>query len=1189
MTGKRIEQTLQAQTDLLATVFESSPNILMLVDADGRVAKINRTGVEFAGNTQEELIGLLGGEVFQCVNSFDGKGCGRNPECADCPIRSRVMRSQRMGETIHNEEGTLIVRKDGDMYPLNFLISTAPVRIKDETKVLVTIVDISERKRVEEEVRRSKQALEEAEKLVHMGHYEINTTTGEAVWSEEIFKIFGLDPNIGEPTVETYNDLIHPDDRSKVYESYEKSTQTGVTFDLVYRIVRPDGEIRYVHSNARVTGDDTGNSILFGTFQDITELKQAELALQDSKALYHDLVETAQDLIWQCDQEGKYVYLNPAWEQVFGYQLSEMLGKPFTDFQPSDYARRDKGTFLRLMNGDSVSRYETVHLAKDGQELRLVFNAKAVRDQHGNMIGTRGTAYDITERKLAEEALLESEERYRQAVENSPNPIFSIDKKGNILTWNRACEKTFQYDQDIIGKHYQILLRNVEDELAVEALLDKLCYGQSLSDIDLVYRCQDGRERFMVSRIYPLSNQQREVQGYVFANTDITERKQAEIALQETADRYRAVVESQTEFIVRWKPDGTRTFVNEAYLRYYNIPIEEALTTSFMSLIVEEDRSAVEEKMSRLVSGETESETDIHRVIRPDGSFGWQEWTDHALYDEQGNIFEFQSVGRDITERRFAEEALRAKTAELEALFSISAHLRSAQSADAMLPLVLREAHHTLHSDANAVILLDPDKKHFTYALSDGPLTVNNGAQFEVENSISGLVLQKRRPYVIENLSIDPNKTTALQGDDDLGPAVFVPVISESEFIGVLLCARYKEGNSRPFSSSEAQLLTAIGEMVGNALRRARLYDQALTRLQQVQALHSIDMAISANLDLSIILDVLLSQGAAQLDVDAASILLLNPHTHLLEFAAENGFRAKEIYLARLRLGEGLPGQVAMDRKILQISNLSNRENLVRKYLLEEGFSSYLAAPLVAKGQLQGILEIFNRTPLVFSEEQTGFVETMATQAAIAIDNSQLFSDLQRSNFDLEMAYDATIEGWSHALELRDQETEGHTLRVTDMTLRLAQAMGVRGDELTQIRRGALLHDIGKMGIPDRILLKPENLDEEEWEIMKLHTVYAYEMLWPIEFLRKAIDIPYCHHERWDGTGYPRQLKGEQIPLSARVFAVADVMDALTKDRPYRKAWTEEKALEYIITNSDKHFDPHVVETFLELRNRDQE
>ncbi|MDD3699878.1 MAG: HD-GYP domain-containing protein, partial [Atribacterota bacterium] len=181
------------------------------------------------------------------------------------------------------------------------------------------------------------------------------------------------------------------------------------------------------------------------------------------------------------------------------------------------------------------------------------------------------------------------------------------------------------------------------------------------------------------------------------------------------------------------------------------------------------------------------------------------------------------------------------------------------------------------------------------------------------------------------------------------------------------------------------------------------------------------------------------------------------------------------------------------------------------------------------------------------------------------------------------LAYDTTIEGWAQALELRDRETEGHTRRVADLTVKLAQALGVKSEDLIHIRRGALLHDIGKMGIPDRILLKPGPLTPEEWEIMKKHPVYAWELLSPIKYLRPALDIPYYHHERWDGTGYPRGLKGEEIPLSARIFAVVDVWDALTSDRPYRPAWSQEKALQYIKEQSGHHFDPRVVEKFLGL------
>lgn len=186
-------------------------------------------------------------------------------------------------------------------------------------------------------------------------------------------------------------------------------------------------------------------------------------------------------------------------------------------------------------------------------------------------------------------------------------------------------------------------------------------------------------------------------------------------------------------------------------------------------------------------------------------------------------------------------------------------------------------------------------------------------------------------------------------------------------------------------------------------------------------------------------------------------------------------------------------------------------------------------------------------------------------------------------NLGLERAFDAALESWGRALELRDVEPEGHTRRVTDMALHLGRAMGMSDAELVHVRRGALLHDVGKMGIPDRIMFKLAPLDEEEWEIMRQHPVYAYELLSPIANLELALDIPYCHHEKWDGTGYPRGLVGGQIPLAARVFAVVDVWDALHADRSYRRAWSATQVDDYIHEQTGTHFDPEVVQVFFKL------
>jgi putative two-component system response regulator len=191
--------------------------------------------------------------------------------------------------------------------------------------------------------------------------------------------------------------------------------------------------------------------------------------------------------------------------------------------------------------------------------------------------------------------------------------------------------------------------------------------------------------------------------------------------------------------------------------------------------------------------------------------------------------------------------------------------------------------------------------------------------------------------------------------------------------------------------------------------------------------------------------------------------------------------------------------------------------------------------------------------------------------------------NLEKLNNELLIAYDKTIEGWSHALDLRDREVEGHTNRVTELALAFALKIGFTEEELVSVRRGGLLHDIGKLGIPDSILHKPDKLTDEEWIVMRMHPVYAYQWLSAIEFLLPALEIPYCHHEKWDGSGYPHGLKGGEIPIAARLFAFADVWDALCSDRPYRKALPAAEALEYIRSQSGFHFDPGLTETFIDL------
>lgn len=386
---------------------------------------------------------------------------------------------------------------------------------------------------------------------------------------------------------------------------------------------------------------------------------------------------------------------------------------------------------------------------------------------------------------------------------------------------------------------------------------------------------------------------------------------------------------------------------------------------------------------------------------------------------------------------------------------------------------------------------------------------------------------------------------------------------------------------ARLIPSSQKQAILVIRD----ATRHKKAEKKIKTQLKRLAALRAIDLAISSSLDLNLSLSVVLSQVTAQLSVDAADILLLNSQSNMLEFATGIGFLTEALQQTRLKMGEGYAGMAALKQKVVSVPNIQHGKTgfLNSPKFLKEGFKSYYGVPLVAKGKVRGVMEIFHRTPLTPDSDWLDFMETLAGQAAIAVENGVLLTELQRTNFELTLAYNTTIEGWSRALDLRDRDTEGHTERVTDMAVRLAHRVGLSDSELIHIRRGAILHDIGKMAIPDSILLKPGPLDEKEWEIIRQHPRYAHELLAPISYLGPAVDIPHYHHEKWDGSGYPHGLKGNQIPLPARLFAVVDVYDALTSDRSYRPAWSKEKAITYIRDQMGKHFDPDIAIEFLHM------
>jgi PAS domain S-box-containing protein len=772
-----------------------------------------------------------------------------------------------------------------------------------------------------------------------------------------------------------------------------------------------------------------------------------------------------------------------------------------------------------------------------------------------------------------------SEESMRSLFEGVPIGLYRTTPEADILDVNPALLDLLGYPdkETMLAANVEDIYVNLDDR---KRFWEELRQNAEVHGFEMQLHRKDGAIIWVKDTVRAIKDANGKVLYAEGTLENISDLRKAEEHLIESEEKFRTLAEKNPNMIFI-NQGGHVVYANQACTETMGYSLEELYDPEFdfLTLLTPESRPVALENFRQHMGGQ-ETEPSTYQLITKDGQIL------DAIHSTRllnfGGKPAILGIITDITERVRAEKTMRHQLEELRILHAVANVGSEAVDEDRLIADVTRILGESFYPDHFGVLLLDEESASLRVHPSfRGIGKLDYNLKIPLGQGISGTVAVTGQPVCITDVTANPDFLHITPG---ISSELCVPMQVDGRIIGVVN-AESRLANA--FSPSDERFLVTASGQLATAIEKFRLLDTTRLRLERLLALRKIDQAITANLDLRPVLRILLDQVSSQLKVDASVIRLYSPATRELKVTAQLGLPSISARTANLPIGQGHAGLAALERRIVQVEDLKEfgQGFAVGELLGAEGFASYFAVPLVAKGQVKGVLELLQRSSFKPERDWLEFLDALATQAAIAIDNAELFEHLQKANFELTDAYDSTIEGWSRALDLRDKETEGHSQRVTDLTLRLARAMSVSEQELVHIRRGALLHDIGKMGIPDHILLKPGPLTDEEWEIMRQHPIYAFDLLSPVAHLKPAIDIPYSHHEKWDGTGYPLGLKGDQIPLTARIFALVDMWDALRSDRPYRPAWSDDEALKYIQSVAGSHLDPQVVQVFLTYFN----
>ena len=825
---------------------------------------------------------------------------------------------------------------------------------------------------------------------------------------------------------------------------------------------------------------------------------------------------------------------NPSAYKFYGWTEDELLSKKISDI--NILSETEIETEIQNAVNEKRQYFEFRHRLSNG-EIRDV-------EVFSNPIQYRGEKrlfsiiHDITPRKLAEQEKIDIESMYLALIEQASEALFVHNHSGKFVQVNQQACDSLGYSKEELLK---LSVTDIEQDFNLKTAQHEWVKIQPGKPFTLTghHMRKDG-SIFPVEIRFGCSIWKGE-KVYISLARDITQRVQAEKELRESQIRFQTAFEYSAVGACMITVEGNFLFANQALCEMLGYTSQQLLGKHFQHFSHTDDKSIGDKEIQALFNNKESHVSFEKRLIHHSKKIIWADITLALLRDENGNPTHFIAQIQDITVKKEANEAIEKHRRALQ-LF-----IEYAPAAIAMFDKNMKyiSASRRFYTDYELEETDIIGKSHYEVF----PEIPEQWKQVHQRCLAGATEYSQEDPFPRKNGKLDWTRWEMhpwYESNNEVGGVIlFSEVITEQK----------------------------------NAEKRIEM------QLQRLKSLRTIDMAIINSFNMDTMLDVLLDSLINSLQVDAADILLIDPITNTLKLEAQKGFFSTQHSNIKIPLDKVLAGKSLLSRTNAYLTNIQEKEDqIIRKWLVtEESFVSYIGVPLLVKGKIHGLLEVFQRSVLNPDGEWIEFLESLAGQAAIAIDNTQLYERMRRANLSLSMAYEETIESWSAAMDLREKENQGHTQKIADLTAKLCAEMNMNESEIINARRGALLHDIGKIVISDQILLKPGPLSDEEWKMVVNHPQYAYEILSSIEYLSPALEIPYNHHERWNGSGYPRGLKEKQIPLSARIFSVIDVWDALKSPRPFRAAWSDEDALKYIRQESGKLFDPEVVNSFIKI------